>query len=393
MYAHPDAPLPKVGWVRRTFSKGDLAGVFIQIALVLIVVGGGWYVVSVTTANLNARGITTGFAFLSRPAGFDVAFSLLPFTSASPLWMAVFVGITNTLFLALAGMLFGTLLAFAVVSFRLSKSPLASGLAAGYIGLFRNTPILLHLLFWYFAVFAALPSVRNGLVLDEAAFLNNRGLFVPWPELAWSGWIAACLFAVIPMIASRRLRKQNPTSNFARIDLSLLLGLALFATVIALAATRWDLPVRAGLGIRGGAQSIPELMAVVLAMCTYASAFIAELLRGAIQGVDRGQTEAGQALGLRGSAISRLVIFPQAIRVIIPPLTNQYVNMIKQTAIVSAIAFPDVMLIIGKTVLTQTGQAIESLTIVTSVYLIISLLAAGLMHLYAYKLEAAGHRR
>jgi len=392
MLAHLEATAPKANWMRRVLARGDLVGSLVQIALVAALAGGAWYIVSSTMANLSARGITTGFAFLSRPAGFDVAFSLLPFTSASPLWMALLVGITNTLFLAVTGMVLGTLLAFAVVSFRLSKSPLASGLAAGYIGLFRNTPILLHLLFWYFAVFAAMPNIRNGLVLEDAIFLNNRGLFVPWPQLSGWGWLTACVLALLPIAASRGMRRQHPTSAFARIDLSLLLGLLLFVAVVVIAATSWEVPVRAGLGMRGGALVIPELMAVIVAMCTYSSAFIAELLRGAIQGIDRGQTEAGQALGLHAGAISRLIVFPQAIRVVIPPLTNQYVNMIKQTAIVAAIAFPDLMLIMGKTVLTQTGQAIESLMIVTSVYLIISLTAAGLMHLYAAKLKAVGQR-
>ncbi|TCR65357.1 ABC transporter permease subunit [Bosea sp. BK604] len=392
MLAHLEATAPKASWMRRVLARGDLVGSLVQIALVAALAGGAWYIVSSTMANLSSRGITTGFAFLSRPAGFDVAFSLLPFTSASPLWMALLVGITNTLFLAVTGMVLGTLLAFAVVSFRLSKSPLASGLAAGYIGLFRNTPILLHLLFWYFAVFAAMPNIRNGLVLEDAIFLNNRGLFVPWPQLSGWGWLIACVLALLPIAASRWMRRQHPTSAFARIDLSLLLGLVLFVAVVVIAATSWEVPVRAGLGMRGGALVIPELMAVIVAMCTYSSAFIAELLRGAIQGIDRGQTEAGQALGLHAGAISRLIVFPQAIRVVIPPLTNQYVNMIKQTAIVAAIAFPDLMLIMGKTVLTQTGQAIESLMIVTSVYLIISLTAAGLMHLYAAKLKAVGQR-
>lgn len=393
MEARLEAAAPGTRGMRAARSNGDLVGMFVQIALVGSLAAGIWSIVSTTSSNLSARGITTGFAFLSRPAGFDVAFSLLPFNSTDTLWMALLVGITNTLFLAVIGMVLGTLLALGVVSLRLSKSPLAAHLAAGYIGLFRNTPILLHLLFWYFAVFSAMPSARNGFVFDDAVFLNNRGLFVPWPELAWWGWLIAGVVATFPIIASRRVRSQRPTSAFARVDLALFVGLIVFMAFVASAAPRWEVPVRAGLGMRGGGLVIPELMAVIVAMCTYSSAFIAELLRGAIEGIDRGQTEAAQALGLKGGAIARLVIIPQAIKVVIPPLTNQYVNMIKQTAIVAAIAFPDLMLIMGKTVLTQTGQAIESLIIVTSVYLVISLTAAGLMHLYASKLKAAGQGR
>ncbi|AMJ61451.1 amino acid ABC transporter permease [Bosea sp. PAMC 26642] len=393
MEARLEATAPRTSRLRVTRSNGDLVGTLVQIALICGLAFGSWSIVSTTMGNLSARGITTGFAFLSRPAGFDVAFSLLPFSSASPLWMALLVGITNTLFLAVTGMVLGTLLALVVVSFRLSKSPLAAHLAAGYIGLFRNTPILLHLLFWYFAVFSAMPNARNGFVVDNAVFLNNRGLFTPWPELAWWGWLVACAVGTLPIIASRRVRRQRPTSAFARTDLALAAGLILFMAFVVSAAPRWEVPVRAGLGMRGGGLVIPELMAVIVAMCTYSSAFIAELLRGAIEGIDRGQTEAGQALGLNERAISRLVILPQAIKVVIPPLTNQYVNMVKQTAIVAAIAFPDLMLIMGKTVLTQTGQAIESLIIVTSVYLVISLAAAGLMHLYAGRLKAAGQGR
>ncbi|QRM33170.1 amino acid ABC transporter permease [Microvirga sp. VF16] len=378
--------------LRRRRQSNDLGGIATQIILAACLLGGGWYVISSTLANLNARGITTGFGFLFRPAGFDIAFSLIPFSSASPIWMALLVGITNTLFLAVLGAIVGTLLGLLVVSLRLSPSPAASSLAAGYIGLFRNTPILLHLLFWYFAVFSALPGVRDGFTIWGSIFLNNRGFFIPSPIVASWVWILAILAATAPVIASRYIAKLRPTSPMARLDVSLVISLLLFCLMIAFAVQSWDVPVRAGLGIRGGLVIIPELLAVLVAMSIYSSAFIAELLRGAIVNIDKGQTEAGQALGLSKTVIMRRVIIPQAVRMVIPPLTNQYVNMIKQTAIVASIAFPDLMLIFGKTVLTQTGQAIEVLTIVTSVYLSISLLCAGMMHVYDRSLHIQGRR-
>lgn len=374
-------------------KKSDLGGIAAQITLAICLAAAGWYVTSTTLHNLSTRGITTGFEFLSRPAGFDIAFSLVPFSSTSPIWMALVVGITNTLFLAVAAAVFGTLLGLGVVALRLSPSPAASKLAAGYIGLFRNTPVLLHLSFWYFAVFSALPGVRDGFSTGNAAFLNNRGLFLPAPVADNWVWALACLAALLPVVFARHVGRKHPTSTLARLDLALIGGGLLFCLVIALGVQSWDLPVPAGLGIRGGLLVIPELLAVLVAMSVYSSAFIAELLRGAIRSIDKGQTEAAQALGLSKNVVARRVIIPQAIRLVIPPLTNQYVNMIKQTAIVASIAFPDLMLIFGKTVLTQTGQAIECLTIVTAVYLSISLACAGSMHAYSKVLNAQGMRR
>nr|WP_062369706.1 MULTISPECIES: ABC transporter permease subunit [Rhizobium] len=378
----------------RHLSKGkDLGGLVAQIILVLCLLAGGWYITSTTLSNLSTRGITTGFAFLSRPAGFDIAFSLVPFSSASPIWMALIVGITNTLFLAVAAAIFGTLIGLVVVALRMSASPAASKLAAAYISLFRNTPVLLHLSFWYFAVFSALPGVRAGFSAGSIAFLNNRGLFLPAPIADLWVWAVAAVAAAVPLMYARHVASRNPTAMFARLDIALATGLLLFCLVIGIGVRSWDLPVPAGLGIRGGLLVIPELMAVLVAMSIYSSAFIAELLRGAILNIDRGQTEAGQALGLDKRVISRRIIIPQAVRMVIPPLTNQYVNMIKQTAIVASIAFPDLMLIFGKTVLTQTGQAIECLTIVTAVYLSISLMCAASMHAYSKVLNAQGARR
>lgn len=365
-------------------------GALLQAALAALIIGGLWLITTTTLHNLSVRGITTGYGFLTRSAGFDVAFSLLPFTARSPLWMAFFVGVTNTLFLAAVGIVFGTLVAVLVISLRLSHSPIARGLAAGYVGVFRNTPVLLHLFFWYFAVFALMPQIRQSLTVMDAAYLNNRGLFLPSPEASPLLWVAALLCGIAVLVLSSFVRRRRPTAFIARRGVSIAVAVLLAAGLVVLGAEGWSIPARAGLGIKGGIKIIPELMAVLVAISLYSSAFIAELIRGAIDAVPKGQAEAGAALGLSQSVIMRTVILPQAIRISIPPLTNQYVNLIKQTAIVSAIAFPDLMHIFGKTVLTQTGQAIEVLMLVTSVYLAISLVCAGAMHIYAASLRARG---
>ncbi|TGS81049.1 ABC transporter permease subunit [Mesorhizobium sp. M3A.F.Ca.ET.174.01.1.1] len=373
-------------------AQKDLGGIAAQIVLVLGLLLAGWYVTSTTLSNLSARGITTGFAFLSRPAGFDIAFSIVPFSPSSPIWMALVVGITNTIFLVVIAAILGTLIGLLVVSLRLSSSPPAAKLAAAYISVFRNTPILLHLSFWYFAIFSALPGVRQGYSMAGVVFLNNRGLFLPAPVADYWLWTIGAVVASLPIFFSRYVAKKSPSASLARLDLALLAGVLLLLVVIAVGVRSWEVPAPAGLGFRGGAVVIPELLAVIVATSVYSSAFIAELLRGAILSVDKGQMEAAQALGLSKRVISRRVIVPQAVRIVIPPLTNQYVNMIKQTAIVAAIAFPDLMLIFGKTALTQTGQAIECLSIVTAVYLSISLLCAALTHTYSKILSAQGMR-
>ena len=235
--------------------------------------------------------------------------------------------------------------------------------------------------------------MSRGFTLGDWGYLNNRGLYLPLPTLdPWVLVLGVALF-LAPSWGSALVRRRVPTSGLGRVELGIVAGAALMALTFAVGATSWSFPARAGLGIRGGFALIPEFLASVVAISVYASAFIAELLRGAIQSVDRGQTEAAQALGLSKHVVMRRVVMPQAVRLVIPPLTNQYVNMIKQTAIVASIGFPDLMLIFGKTVLTQTGQAIEVLTTVASVYLSISLLCAGAIHLYSRKLRKQGLRR
>jgi general L-amino acid transport system permease protein len=382
--------LPKTG---RASRGGDTSGVVAQAILALCLIAAGWYVVSSTQSNLAARGIASGFGFLARPAGFDLAFSAVPFTAASPLWMALVAGIANTLFLAVTGAVVGTVLGLIVVAVRLSPSPAAEKLAAGYIGLFRNTPVLLHLSFWYFAVFAQMPPVHRSLTFGDIGFLNNRGLYIPSPTLGVGVLLLVAFCLAAPSLGAAVIRRQSPTSFFAHMETGIVIGVALAALVAVFGASSWSVPARAGLGIRGGTVIIPELMAAIVAISVYSSAYIAELLRGGISNVERGQTEAGQSLGLPKRVIMRRIILPQAIRLVIPPLTNQYVNIVKITAIVASIGFPDLMLIFGKTVLTLTGQAIEALTIVSCVYLIISLLASGLIHVYSRRLGWQGARR
>lgn len=365
----------------------------LQALFAAIILGVACYVTLTTLQTLSVRGITTGFGFLFREAGFDVAFTLIPFSSTSPIWKAFFVGVVNTSFLSALAIALGTMIGLGVTFLLVSRSPVARKLAAAYVGIFRNTPLLLHLLFWYFAVFTQLPPVRSSLEIPGYAMLSSRGLYLPKPAIGWQVWLVATIAAIGLPLLSSLVRRRRPTSILARPLVAFMAGLAVALVTVFAGATEWEVPRRVGLSITGGIAIIPELAASVVALSLYASAFIADVLRGAIASVDRGQTEAGVALGLSRSVIAWQIVLPQAVRIAIPPLTNQFVNTIKQTAIVAAIAFPDLMNIFGKTVLTLTGQAIEVLTLCASVYLAISLVCAWFMHRYAARLKSQGVAR
>ncbi|KAA0010808.1 amino acid ABC transporter permease [Billgrantia pellis] len=358
-----------------------------QVLLIAAVVLFLLYIVGNTQDNLAARGITTGFGFLTNTAGFGIVQSLIDYSSQSTYGRTFVVGLLNTLLVSALGILAATLIGFVVGIARLSPNWLIARLASGYIEIFRNIPLLLQIFFWYFAVLRAMPSPRDSLTLGEVAFLNVRGLFLPEPQfLSGFGLIPLALgIAVVASIVLLIWNKRRHEATGKRlpagwISLGLVVGLPLLVLVITGVPVTWDVPELRGFNFRGGFTVIPEFLALWLALSIYTASFIAEIVRSGIQAIPHGQTEAAQALSLPQNLVLRLVVVPQALRVIIPPLTSQYLNLIKNSSLATAIGYPDLVSVFAGTTLNQTGQAIEVIAMTMAVYLTISLLVSMFMN-------------
>jgi general L-amino acid transport system permease protein len=340
-------------------------------------------------ANLRAQNIASGFGFLNNTAGFSISQTLLPYSEASSYGRAFLVGLLNTLLVAGIGIVFATLLGFVVGIARLSGNWLVSKVAAVYVELTRNLPLLLQILFWYGAVLRSLPSPRQSIEMLPGVFVNNRGMFVPRPlflegvEAVLAALLAAVVAAVAVHVWARR-RQERTGLQFPSgwTALGLVLGLPLLAMAATGFPIKFDLPQLRGFNFVGGSRIIPEFVALTLALVIYTAGFIAEIVRAGILAVSRGQTEAAYALGLRPGHTLRLVIIPQALRVIIPPLTSQYLNLTKNSSLAVAVGYPDLVAVFAGTVLNQTGQALEVIAITMAVYLTISLTTSALMNWY-----------
>ena len=372
-----------------SFSNPAVRAWLFQILAVLAVLAVAIYLFHNTVTNLSTRGITSGFAFLDRSAGFGIVQHLIDYDEGDTYGRVFLVGLMNTLLVSGLCIVFASLLGFFLGLARLSDNWLLRKLSTLYIETFRNIPPLLQIFFWYFAVLRNLPGPRQAVDAFDLAFLSNRGLYIPAPQIA-EGMLAllaalACV-AVITVGLFRYNRKhQMKTGQLRRtwpVTLALLVILSGLAHVIAGPAMHWDIPTLQGFNFRGGMVLIPELAALTLALSIYTSAFIAEIIRAGIQAVPHGQHEAARSLGLPNPVTLRQVIIPQAMRVIIPPLTSQYLNIVKNSSLAAAIGYPDMVSLFAGTVLNQTGQAIETIAITMSVYLIISLTISLLMNIY-----------
>jgi general L-amino acid transport system permease protein len=348
-------------WRNPTFR-----GLIFQVLLVLGLIAFGIYLVNNTLNNMEQRGITTGFDFLGNEAGFGILQSLIPYDETYSYGRTFFVGLLNTMLVAALGIFFATFLGFFMGVARLSKNWLVARVATVYIETFRNIPLLLQILFWYFAVLQPLPRPRDSLQVGESIFLNNRGLFFPKP-LAEDGFgivVVAFLIAIaaVVMIARWAHRRQEATGQqfpTGWVGLGLIVGLPLLVFLFAGAPMHLEYPELKGFNFRGGLEIIPELAALTLALSIYTGTFIAEAVRSGIQAVSHGQTEAAGALGLRPNLTLKLVVIPQAMRVIIPQLTSQYLNLTKNSSLATAIGYPDLVNVFAGTTLNQTGQAVE----------------------------------
>lgn len=375
---------PRPPWWRRP----QLRAWALQGLLLLAVLGGIAWVFDNALANLARQGIASGFGFWNERAGFAIGISLIEYSEASSYGRAFWVGLLNTLLVSALGVLIATALGFLIGVARLSSNWLIRKWAAAYIELMRNIPLLLQIFFWYFAVLRPLPHPRQSIDLLGVVFLSNRGLYVPKP--LWqpgAGWLLATLLlgglgCVLWM--RRAQRAPRPARNgwvwlWAAVILFAPMLLVLLLQGVPLV---WELPELQRFNFRGGMVLTPEFVALLVALSTYTAAFIAEIVRAGIQSVSQGQREAAYSLGLSPGQTMRQIILPQAMRVIVPPLTNQYLNLTKNSSLAAAIAYPDLVSVFAGTVLNQTGQAVEVIGVTMAVYLTISLAIAALMSWY-----------
>lgn len=373
-----------------SFRERRVRSVVIQILTLFALLWFGYEIVDNTITNLEKRNIASGFAFLESTAGFGLAQSLIPYSEESSYGRAFLVGLCNTLLVAVLGIILATVLGFIVGIARLSRNWLIARLATIFVEIARNIPPLLHLFIWYFAVLLTLPRPRGSFSLGGIIFLNNRGLFAPWPVFGeGAGWLLiASAIGLVGALGFHvwRKRVQIERGHGAASYISLLgYGLPLLALpAIALVMTgfpiSFDVPALKGFNFTGGIKIIPEFVALLFALSIYTAAYIAEIVRAGILSVSAGQTEAAYALGLRPLATLRYVVIPQAMRAIIPALTNQFLNLTKNSSLAVAIAYPDLVYVFAGVVLNQTGQAVEIIAITMGVYLTISLLTAGVMN-------------
>ena len=372
---------------------------FFQILLISMVFWLCQFFFNNAIENLQQQGIASGFGFLDNPAGFNIIMHVIDYSEESTYLRALLVGLLNTLLLSCLAILLATICGFIIGISRLSSNWLVAKFAAIYIEVFRNIPLLLQIFFWYFAILRLLPAPKNSILIFKNCFLNIRGLYLPKLHFAaGSGAILmACFLAIIFSIVWLKLAKirQHQTGDTIPVLLPCLGSFIFFPGMVILLFTGLPIslepPVLKGFNFEGGIIIIPELSAMLLALSIYTASFIAEIIRGGILAVPCGQTEAASALGLRPTLILRLIILPQALKTIIPPLTSQYLNLIKNSSLAAAIAYPDLVSVFAGTVLNQTGQAIEVIGITMSIYLFINLIVSLCMNWYNHWILQKGN--
>jgi general L-amino acid transport system permease protein len=372
------------------YNNPKVRSLVYQVALCAIIGFLVWGAASNAIENMRRAHIASGFGFWDNTAGFDISQTLIYFDSQSSTYgRAFWVGLLNTLLVAALGVVFATIIGFIVGISRLSTNWLVSKVATGYVETIRNIPLLLQLLFWYNAVLKALPSFRESFVFPGSIFLNNRGLFIPEPVFLYGfdAVVAALIAGVIAAIAfyiwaRKRQEKTGRQAPVFLVTLALVIGLPLIVFALRGFPLKFDYPQGGRFNISGGLAVQPEFIALLFGLSTYTGAFIAEVVRAGILAVSRGQTEASFSLGLTPGRTLRLIVVPQAMRVIIPPLTNQYLNLTKNSSLAVFVGYPDLVQVFTGTVLNQTGQAVEVVAITMAVYLTISLTTSLLMNVY-----------
>jgi len=369
--------------VRRPSSRARAA----QWMLLAVVLAAAWYLGSQAAANIGRRHATFGFGFLAEPTNFDIPFRLIAWSVGDTYARALLVCVLNTLLVSAMSIVAATLLGLFVGIMRLSTNWLVRNLALWFIELVRNTPQLVQIIFWYVAVLQALPGPRQSIVLPGGGLLNIRGLYLPaLVPGAWAGvlWPLALVAALAVPFAWRLTRRGLPLG-----PQSLLLGVVALGLLIA-GSDRLEYPELHGFNIAGGLQVVPELVALWAGLTIYAAAFIAEIVRASILSVHKGQREAALSLGLRPHQVLSKVVLPQALRVMIPPMTSQYLNIIKSSSLGAAVAYPELFQIFAGTVLQQTSREIETMALLMAIFLSINLGASALMNWYNRRVALVG---
>ncbi|MBQ8103574.1 MAG: ABC transporter permease subunit [Afipia sp.] len=388
-------PLQLVARLRRALGgQAGWGGVIVQILFVAAVIWIGYEIVENARANLQAQRIASGFGFLSNTAGFAVSQALIPYSETDTYARVFVVGLLNTLLVSIVGIIIATIIGVLVALGRLSPNWLLARISGGYVEVIRNLPLLFQILFWYLAVLATLPSPRQSISLFGTIFLSNRGLIVPdpVPQQGFGVFIVAIVLGILASLAMhvyarRQLFAAGEKLTIWPFVLAMLIGLPALAVLVFGAPFALDMPQLKGFNFAGGAKVLPEFAALTIALSTYTAAFIAEIVRAGIQSVPKGQMEAGASLGLSRGATLRLVVIPQAMRVILPPLTNQYLNLTKNSSLAVAIGYPDLFSVFAGTTLSQTGQAVEIIALTMGVYLLISLVTSAIMSFYGWRLN------
>jgi len=382
----PDIP-PAAKGKASLVNNPRIRAVFYQLLLLAGLFYFFFQIVSNTLTNMEARGIQSGFGFLTSTAGFDILMSLIPYDATHSYGRTFIVGLLNTILVGVIGIVLSTIVGFIMGVANFSQNWLIRKTSVVYIETFRNIPLLLQIFFWYFAVLAALPSPRESLSFGEVIFLNVRGLFVPGLIGEAGSWVfyAAIIsaFTGIFVLRSWASKRQELTGEQFPVfwaSTGLLFGLPLLALVVSGFPFQWDLPELRGFNFRGGITIIPELMALALALTMYTGAFIAEAVRAGIQSVPHGQTEAARSIGLPERRIMSLIIVPQALRVIVPLLNSEYQSLIKNSSLATAIGYPDLFTVFVGTTLNQTGQAIEIVFMTMLVYFVVNMVISFCMN-------------
>ncbi len=375
------------------WNDPQFRAVLYQVLVIGGVIAFAAYIVNNTLANLEARGISSGFGFITKTAGFDIQQTLIEYHADSPYYKAMIVSLINTLLVSFFGIIFATIVGFTIGIARLSSNWLIARLAAVYIEILRNIPLLLQIFFWYFTVLRLLPSPKGSFQAFDMFFLNIRGLYLPKPLFEPLFWATTIVFvsAVVALVIIARWarRRQEATGQqfpTFQVGLGLVIGAPALVFLVSGMPVEWDIAVLKGFNFKGGVQLYPEFFAMLIALSMYTAAFIAEIVRAGIMAVSHGQTEAAYSVGLRPGPTLRLVVIPQALRVIIPPLTSQYLNLFKNSSLGAAIAYPEIVLVFAGTVLMQTGQAVEIIALTMAFYLTVSLLISLVMNWYNKKM-------
>ncbi len=377
------APLGK----RLSWNDPGVRSIVYQVIALCAVGAVVWFLVQNTLHNLSVRNIASGFGFLNREAGFAIGESLIDYGPANDYRRALTVGLLNTLRVAVVGIIFATLLGTLIGIARLSKNWLIRKIASIYVEVMRNIPLLLQLFFWYAIISETMPGPRQALKPLPGVFISNRGVKMPWLQgdgLSWLLWGALLAIVVIIGLSRWARKRQEKTGQIFpvwRVSIALLCLLPVVVWLFSGTALSIDMPELKGFNFAGGITLSPEFAALIIGLVVYTSAFIAEVVRSGIQSVNYGQWEAAGALGLKNGLVLRLIVLPQALRVIIPPMTSQYLNITKNSSLAVAIGYPDIVSVVNTT-LNQTGQAIEGIMIIMGAYLTVSISISLFMNWY-----------